>query len=53
MAKIVSVHSFRGGTGKSNLTANLATTVALAGNRRRHRRHRHPVARHPRHLRPG
>ncbi len=33
MAKIVSVHSFRGGTGKSNLTANLATTVALAGNR--------------------
>src|SRR5437870_2168859 len=33
MAKIVSVHSFRGGTGKSNLTANLATTVALAGRR--------------------
>src|ERR1700694_3389077 len=28
MGKIVSVHSFRGGTGKSNLTANLATTVA-------------------------
>jgi septum formation inhibitor-activating ATPase MinD len=25
MARIVSVHSFRGGTGKSNTTANLAT----------------------------
>jgi MinD-like ATPase involved in chromosome partitioning or flagellar assembly len=33
MSKIISVHSFRGGTGKSNLTANLATTVALNGNR--------------------
>ena len=33
MAKIVSVHSFRGGTGKSNSTANLAATVALQGNR--------------------
>ncbi|MCC5615742.1 MinD/ParA family protein [Nostoc sp. CHAB 5836] len=33
MAKIVSVHSFRGGTGKSNTTSNLATTIALAGNR--------------------
>src|SRR2546421_9460191 len=33
MAKIVSVHSFRGGTGKSNLTANLATTVAAHGRR--------------------
>ena len=33
MAKIVSIHSFRGGTGKSNLTANLAALVALAGNR--------------------
>src|SRR5438309_1944537 len=33
MAKIVSVHSFRGGTGKSNMTANLATTVALGGRR--------------------
>jgi MinD-like ATPase involved in chromosome partitioning or flagellar assembly len=31
MAKIVSIHSFRGGTGKSNLTANLAATVALQG----------------------
>jgi MinD-like ATPase involved in chromosome partitioning or flagellar assembly len=33
VAKIVSIHSFRGGTGKSNLTANLAAQVALAGNR--------------------
>ncbi len=31
MAMIVSVHSYRGGTGKSNLTANLAATVACAG----------------------
>jgi MinD-like ATPase involved in chromosome partitioning or flagellar assembly len=29
----VSVHSFRGGTGKSNLTANLAATVASQGKR--------------------
>jgi septum site-determining protein MinD len=28
MATIVAVHSFRGGTGKSNITANLAVTVA-------------------------
>ena len=33
MAKIVSIHSFRGGTGKSNTTANLATVVAGRGNR--------------------
>lgn len=33
MAKIVAVHSFRGGTGKSNTTANLATAIAAAGNR--------------------
>jgi len=33
MAKIVSIHSFRGGTGKSNLTANLAAQAALAGKR--------------------
>jgi MinD-like ATPase involved in chromosome partitioning or flagellar assembly len=33
MAKIVSVHSYRGGTGKSNTTANLAATVARYGNR--------------------
>jgi septum site-determining protein MinD len=33
MAKIISIHSYRGGTGKSNITANLATLVARAGNR--------------------
>lgn len=33
MVKIISVHSFRGGTGKSNTTANLAATVARYGNR--------------------
>ena len=33
MAKIVSVHSYRGGTGKSNLTANLAACLAAAGKR--------------------
>lgn len=33
MSKIVSIHSYRGGTGKSNTTANLATLVARAGNR--------------------
>lgn len=33
MSKIVSVHSFRGGTGKSNVTANVATTVARRGHR--------------------
>jgi MinD-like ATPase involved in chromosome partitioning or flagellar assembly len=33
MAKIVSIHSFRGGTGKSNVTANLATTIAKSGYR--------------------
>jgi septum site-determining protein MinD len=33
MAKIISIHSYRGGTGKSNLTANLATLVARDGNR--------------------
>jgi MinD-like ATPase involved in chromosome partitioning or flagellar assembly len=33
MAKIVSIHSFRGGTGKSNLTANLAVLAARAGRR--------------------
>lgn len=31
MAKIISTHSYRGGTGKSNLTANLAAIVALSG----------------------
>jgi MinD-like ATPase involved in chromosome partitioning or flagellar assembly len=33
LPKIVSTHSFRGGTGKSNTTANLAVLVAKAGNR--------------------
>lgn len=33
MATIVSVHSFRGGTGKSNTTANLASVVAASGRR--------------------
>lgn len=33
MASIVSVHSFRGGTGKSNTTANLAALMAMAGQR--------------------
>ncbi|MEL6399722.1 MAG: MinD/ParA family protein [Cyanobacteria bacterium P01_D01_bin.115] len=33
MVKVVSVHSFRGGTGKSNTTANLAATVARHGKR--------------------
>ena len=28
MAVIVSTHSYRGGTGKSNVTANLATLFA-------------------------
>ncbi|OUL28138.1 CDP-3,6-dideoxy-D-glycero-L-glycero-4-hexulose-4-reductase [Nostoc sp. T09] len=33
MSKVVSVHSFRGGTGKSNVTANLATMIARSGKR--------------------
>jgi MinD-like ATPase involved in chromosome partitioning or flagellar assembly len=33
MPKIIAIHSYRGGTGKSNLTANLATTIALQGHR--------------------
>ncbi|MEO1122506.1 MAG: MinD/ParA family protein [Cyanobacteria bacterium J06635_15] len=33
MAKIVSIHSFRGGTGKSNSTANLAAVIASHGYR--------------------
>ncbi|HUW08234.1 MAG TPA: MinD/ParA family protein [Anaerolineae bacterium] len=33
MSKIVSVHSFRGGTGKSNTTANLAALIASEGRR--------------------
>jgi MinD-like ATPase involved in chromosome partitioning or flagellar assembly len=31
MSKIISVHSFRGGTGKSNSTANIATILAAEG----------------------
>jgi MinD-like ATPase involved in chromosome partitioning or flagellar assembly len=31
MSRIVSIHSFRGGTGKSNITANLATIIAQQG----------------------
>ncbi|HEY3963975.1 MAG TPA: MinD/ParA family protein [Planctomycetaceae bacterium] len=33
MSKIIAIHSFRGGTGKSNTTANLAVLIARAGNR--------------------
>lgn len=33
MAKIVSIHSFRGGTGKSNTTANVAAVLAAEGRR--------------------
>ncbi len=33
MGKIIAVHSFRGGTGKSNVTANLAGLLAKDGNR--------------------
>lgn len=31
MSKIISFHSFRGGTGKSNITANVAVQLALMG----------------------
>ncbi|ACK69621.1 cell division inhibitor [Gloeothece citriformis PCC 7424] len=33
MTQLVSIHSYRGGTGKSNLTANLAAMMALLGKR--------------------
>jgi septum site-determining protein MinD len=33
MSKVISVHSFRGGTGKSNTTANLAALLAQLGKR--------------------
>ncbi len=33
MGEIISIHSFRGGTGKSNLTANIATAAARMGHR--------------------
>mgnify|MGYP005855785147 CR=1 FL=1 len=31
MSKIISIHSFRGGTGKSNTTANVSTLIAAEG----------------------
>lgn len=31
MSKIISIHSFRGGTGKSNTTANIAALLAMDG----------------------
>ncbi|MFO7540043.1 MAG: P-loop NTPase, partial [Chloroflexota bacterium] len=31
MSKIISIHSYRGGTGKSNTTANIAATLATDG----------------------
>ena len=31
MSKIISIHSYRGGTGKSNTTANIAATLAAQG----------------------
>jgi MinD-like ATPase involved in chromosome partitioning or flagellar assembly len=33
VSEIISVHSFRGGTGKSNVTSNLATLLARSGKR--------------------
>jgi septum site-determining protein MinD len=33
MTHIISIHSFRGGTGKSNITANVATALAMQGKR--------------------
>jgi MinD-like ATPase involved in chromosome partitioning or flagellar assembly len=33
MSRIISIHSFRGGTGKSNSTANLSTIMAMRGMR--------------------
>src|SRR5437660_1114817 len=33
MSTIVSIHSYRGGTGKSNLTANLASSIVQKGKR--------------------
>jgi septum site-determining protein MinD len=33
MATIISIHSFRGGTGKSNISANVATLLAAEGQR--------------------
>jgi len=33
VAKIISIHSYRGGTGKSNITANVAASLAATGKR--------------------
>jgi MinD-like ATPase involved in chromosome partitioning or flagellar assembly len=33
MSKIISIHSFRGGTGKSNTTANVSVLLAMRGKR--------------------
>ncbi|MEM1278604.1 MAG: MinD/ParA family protein [Cyanobacteria bacterium P01_D01_bin.6] len=33
MSKLISIHSYRGGTGKSNTTANIAATLAKYGKR--------------------
>jgi MinD-like ATPase involved in chromosome partitioning or flagellar assembly len=33
VSEIISIHSFRGGTGKSNVTSNLATLIARSGKR--------------------
>lgn len=33
MSRIISIHSYRGGTGKSNITANLAVLLAARGRR--------------------
>src|SRR5882672_1000375 len=33
MSQIISIHSFRGGTGKSNTTANVASILATQGKR--------------------
>src|SRR4051794_16525494 len=33
MAKVISVHSYRGGTGKSNISANLAAIISRQGYR--------------------
>lgn len=33
MARTISIHSYRGGTGKSNMSANLAMLIAAAGHR--------------------
>ena len=33
MSQIVSIHSFRGGTGKSNISANVAAVLAARGKR--------------------